>query len=379
MATLYTETFDLGSYQTLVSFPETTTPDIGVDAATVSNVTIGVWCGNGGSVTLGCKLKKDDETYTSNVEVENDTWDGNDNAIYSFDFSDVAVYVDENQQMELVVEVVTSDFASNPRWEYGPNSALYLVVTGDEVATGKATNPTPANGAGPGYDFSTPTLSWTNNGGEGATFNVYGGGAGTFVLLVEGLEDPTVTLDSTDQAAMQCGSGASCTWRVDTIVGSTTYTGDVWTFDPRPSAPTNPTPANAASDVNFAGTEFSWDASTGDVDTYDVVVNGNTLSAAQAGTSYTLDTDAFDWDDSVTWKIDATNYFGTTSSSEWDFDVIDRHIIQVSYELIDGGSGLGPYDGGVEGVDWWWTGLNGVITVKRLVVAASDRIYYETL
>ena len=53
----------------------------------------------------------------------------------------------------------------------------------------------------------------------------------------------------------------------------------------------------------------------------------------------------------------------------------------VSYDLISGGSGAGPYDDppGVEGTDFRYNGENNMITVKRLVAAANNKIWIEDL
>jgi len=95
--------------------------------------------------------------------------------------------------------------------------------------------------------------------------------------------------------------------------------------------------------------------------------------------------DLIDYGGAYTWRVSATNEFGTTEGDEWTFYTINFNPPQPSFTLIDGGSGEGPswadgdgtQTGGVEGTDWEWSGTNNMITLKRLVVAAKYRIWYE--
>jgi hypothetical protein len=85
----------------------------------------------------------------------------------------------------------------------------------------------------------------------------------------------------------------------------------------------------------------------------------------------------FEYDTTYYWRVDATNENGTTTGDVWSFTTLEFKPPQASYTLISGGSGLGPSEGGVEGVDWNWSGTNMMTTVKRLVAAAKNRIWYE--
>jgi hypothetical protein len=161
---------------------------------------------------------------------------------------------------------------------------------------------------------------------------------------------------------------------------------------PVPGKPTNPSPTDAVSDVTLDETPLSWDASVdGDADTYEVYFRESgddweLVGVAQAGVEWTIDFGILAYETTYEWRIDATNVYGTTVGDTWTFDTIDFDRIRVSYRLISGGNGYGPYDfdaggnpQGTEGTDWAWTGENTMLTVKRLVAAANSKIWYESI
>lgn len=81
------------------------------------------------------------------------------------------------------------------------------------------------------------------------------------------------------------------------------------------------------------------------------------------------------------WRVDATNEVGTTEGNVWEFTTQALKIPKVSYILITGGSGAGPYDypPGEEGTDWNWTGENNMVSIRRLVAAANGKIWIEDI
>ena len=81
------------------------------------------------------------------------------------------------------------------------------------------------------------------------------------------------------------------------------------------------------------------------------------------------------------WRVDATNEVGTTTGNTWEFTTQSLKIPKVSYVLISGGSGAGPYDypPGEEGTDWNWTGENNMVSIRRLVAAANGKIWIEDI
>lgn len=157
------------------------------------------------------------------------------------------------------------------------------------------------------------------------------------------------------------------------------------------SAPTKaktPAPVNTATNVTLDQATLTWEDGGG-ADTYNVYYGDTSgslslVSSAQAGTSLTVTgiTLGSPYDYVVTryWRIDSTNAAGTTTGDEWSFTTINFDQLRVTYELISGGSGNGPYDiptPGVEGTDFRYTGENNMITVRKLVAAANDKIWIE--
>lgn len=90
-----------------------------------------------------------------------------------------------------------------------------------------------------------------------------------------------------------------------------------------PSKPTNPTPANAATEVDFTGFVLSWQDGGG-ADTYDVYIGPSgslvLVSEGQAGLNYTTDIDEVPDDQVIYWRVDAINATGTTTGDTWNFD-----------------------------------------------------------
>lgn len=152
-----------------------------------------------------------------------------------------------------------------------------------------------------------------------------------------------------------------------------------------PGKPTTPSPANAATNITLDETPLSW-VSGGNTDTYEIYwrIQGNAwvlVGVAQAGLSWTIVFPTIVYGTTYEWRIDATNTYGTTTGDTWSFSSIDYDQLRISYRLISGGNGAGPYDDppGVQGTDWEYTGLNNMISVKRLVVAANSKIFYESI
>lgn len=154
---------------------------------------------------------------------------------------------------------------------------------------------------------------------------------------------------------------------------------------PAPGKPITPSPSDAASSITLDETPLSW-VSGGNTDTYEVYFreqgdDWELVGEAQAGVEWTIDFGILAYGTTYEWRIDATNAYSTTTGDTWGFDSIDFNQIRVSYRLISGGSGSGPYDSppGVQGTDWEYTGESNMLTVKRLVAAANSKIWYENI
>jgi len=155
----------------------------------------------------------------------------------------------------------------------------------------------------------------------------------------------------------------------------------------KPGQPTivSPTPTGVT-DITLDETPLEW--ATGDPagDTYEIYFRESgddweLVGVAQTGVTWAIVFGTLAYETTYEWRIDATNEYGTTEGATWSFDTIDYDRIRVSYRLISGGSGAGPYDDppGTEGTDWAWTGENNMLTIKRLVAAANDKIWYESI
>ena len=247
-----------------------------------------------------------------------------------------------------------------------------------EDTLSKPTTPSPANGSGPGINFATRTVSWVD-----------GGGAETYTVRMDPGDTPynVVSLSQTGtsytipEADISRYKDNIISWRVDAEAGGETVTGDVWTFDPRPAKATTPSPTNGASNTALNLTTLSWvkDAYT---DTSEVncswsgsVSLFSTSSNSIALANYTpLYMDRLGYSNTYTWSVDTTNEWGTTEGDDWTFDTISYSGASCSWTNYDGKT-LGPFDGGVESVDYYWTGDNCISTVKRVIAFAGDRVW----
>ena len=154
-----------------------------------------------------------------------------------------------------------------------------------------------------------------------------------------------------------------------------------------PGKPTNPSPTNTGTDITLDETPLSWDASVNaSADTYEIYFreSGDSwtlVGVAQAGVSWDIAFGILNYETTYEWRIDATNVYGTTTGDTWSFGSISFDQLRTSYRLISGGSGSGPYDDppGTQGTDWEYTGLNNMITIRKLVVAANDKIWFESI
>ena len=99
-------------------------------------------------------------------------------------------------------------------------------------------------------------------------------------------------------------------------------------------------------------------------DTYNIYFgptgNLSLISAGQTGLSievpYTLE-----YNTEYSWRVDSINIVGTTTGDTWSFTSLVFAPPAIS---LDGGGNP--------------TGLNNMVTLKRIVVAANNSIFYET-
>ena len=169
---------------------------------------------------------------------------------------------------------------------------------------------------------------------------------------------------------------------------STTNDMDFRTYGgtPLPGKPTNPSPTDTVTDITLDETPLSWDASDPEADTYNIYfrIQGEDwveVSSAQAALEWAIIFGTLGYGTTYEWRVDATNVYGTTTGDTWTFDSLDFDQPRTSFVLISGGSGAGPFDdpAGVEGTDWRWTGINFMTAIRRLVVVAYNKVYYEEI
>ncbi|KKK49220.1 hypothetical protein LCGC14_3137230, partial [marine sediment metagenome] len=84
------------------------------------------------------------------------------------------------------------------------------------------------------------------------------------------------------------------------------------------------------------------------------------ISAEQAGLSIEVPY-ALEYNTEYSWRVDATNEFGTTTGDVWSFTAIVYAPPLPSGVTLDG-------DGNPTGTP---TGLNNMVTLKRIVVATN--------
>lgn len=146
-----------------------------------------------------------------------------------------------------------------------------------------------------------------------------------------------------------------------------------------PGAPTDPSPVDAATNVNLS-TGFAWTngANTDTTALYMDFGDGYfEIASGLESAAYALAQDLFDYGWIVKWRIYASNDYGTTVGPEWTFTALDIDPPYPSWEPIEGGSGEGPGTG-VEGTDFLYSGRNNVITSANLVAIANNRLWYSS-
>ncbi len=118
-------------------------------------------------------------------------------------------------------------------------------------------------------------------------------------------------------------------------------------------------------------------------ETYDIYfgLTGNLvlISAGQEELSIQVPY-ALEYNIEYSWRVDAINEGGTTTGDVWSFTCLlfDPPFptgITLKYEGDDGypgDPGDGPLPAGTA------TGVNNMVTIKRIVTAANNKVFYET-
>ena len=77
---------------------------------------------------------------------------------------------------------------------------------------------------------------------------------------------------------------------------------------------------------------------------------------------------ALEYNTEYSWRVDATNAVGTTTGDVWSFTALVFAPPLPSGVTLDG-------DGNPTGTP---TGVNNMVTLKRLVTASNNKVFYET-
>ena len=94
------------------------------------------------------------------------------------------------------------------------------------------------------------------------------------------------------------------------------------------------------------------------------------ISAEQAGLSIEVPY-VLEYNTEYSWRVDATNEFGTTTGDVWSFTALLFAPPFPTGVTLDYGEDP-PVPTGTP------TGLNNMVTLKRIVVAADNKIFFET-
>jgi len=175
------------------------------------------------------------------------------------------------------------------------------------------------------------------------------------------------------------------TWRIDIYNDDnnewdtgTTHNLTVSDTAPLPGKPTTPYPANAATGITLDDTTGTW-VSGGNTDSYNVYYGtlSGFLELVEGGVtdlSLALVSGVFSVYGKISyWRVDAVNEVGTTTGDEWYFTTLNFDPVLPTGVTLDHSGG----EGGVPTGDA--TGLNNIISVRRLVAAANNKIWYESI
>lgn len=211
-------------------------------------------------------------------------------------------------------------------WEFTPEQSNRMRCTLQHYRStlpstglpGIATNPTPTSGSS---GASVSTLASWSEGADADSSDVY---FGTDPTPDAGEFQGNQTSTSFNPGSLSFST--TYYWRIDSVNGSGTTSGNTWNFtttsDPSiPGPASNPSPASGSTRISLTPT-LGWTAGSLSTssDVYfgtDPTPDAGEFKGNQAGTSYGPGT----LSNSTTyfWRIDAVNASGTTTGSTWSF------------------------------------------------------------
>jgi len=141
-----------------------------------------------------------------------------------------------------------------------------------------------------------------------------------------------------------------------------------------PGKPTNPSPIDDATNITLDESPLSWNASDPAADIYEIYfrVQGEDwvkVGDAQAAIEWAVTSELLGYGTIYEWRIDATNVYGITTGDTWTFTSIAFDPPLPTGVTLDA-------EGEPTGTP---TGESGMLTIKRLIAAARNKIYYEDI
>lgn len=371
MATLYSHTFeDLTGVNTLPgTFYLSGLVTGGATHATISSITTMFYVSTNGDYVMRCRIK-DSEGNWGDYSYEDVTWAGETTQIITFTFADVTAQVSSNR-----FEVQVSKSSGPPFTTYlaHDDDDSYFVVEGvwEGVSPGAPTTPTPTNNDTE-VDFSGFALSWVT-GGNTDTYDVWIGPSGSLSRVSQEQEGTSYVTNISEVPLNQ-----KIYWRVDAIRGEETTEGTNWNFDARPGQVSTTVPIDEASDITLHSTTGSWDSPSANTTSYRVLYGTLSGFLEEVGTTSDLSIALVEGQFPIYgkisyWRVNAVNDFGTTVGEELYFTTMLFDPVLPTGVTLDHSGGEGGVPTGTA------TGENNMMTVRRLVVAAYNKIYYENI
>jgi hypothetical protein len=339
-------TYRVGGAVSLINVKQQAPEAVAANAATAAAISTSLTIPNDGAWIVDVVGHSNSGSFTSSSTTER--WDRNSG----------------NHTGACGTKAVTTPGLNTITWTFSSSSATIAhslaAFAPSETATssppGKATSPSPANGAiGIGV---TTDLSWSA-GPNAVSHDVYFGTASSPPLVSS--SQAGTTYDTGTMAG-----GTTYYWRIDEKNAGGTTTGDVWSFTTviaAPGAASNPNPASGATNVSLTQ-DLTWSAGSGATshDVYFGTTSPGTFRGNQAGT--TFDTGTMAGGTTYYWRIDEKNAGGTTTGTVWSFATIVRRTLTAS------NSGNGHVTTPGEGAFQYDNGIN------TNIVAAADAHYH---
>jgi len=265
----------------------------------------------------------------------------------------------------------------------------WVTVAGDNYANGSSYL---SDDAGDSWSIDTGYDNWFQTYAGLALRDQYGPGDYSVYNTVDGSDWVAQTFTATSSYTITKVKLRLSRWPASTP-GTITVSIKAVEGVPGPQKVTTPSPVDTYSKMTLDWQQFTWvaDGDAPEEEVYNIYwgTTSGDLSlialevgdAAVAAVYLSAVVGAGIYGRTYYWRVDTywPSTEETATGDEWSFTTISFDHPAVSYILLGGGSGSGPYDTppGVEGTDFRYTGENNMITVKRLVAVANNKFWYE--